>query len=122
MNKSVKKLMPLTLSLLAVTLSGCGSVAHSVADSISLSYRFMTLFEGETKTVEVRTTPRSKDPADLEFASSDTSVATVNDKGEVQAKKAGRAVITVKDRTSGVETMMDACMRSSRIRWRISRF
>ena len=107
MNKSVKKLMPLTLSLLAVTLSGCGSVAHSVADSISLSYRFLSLFEGETKTVEVRTTPRSKDPADLEFTSSDTSVATVNDKGEVQAKKAGRAVITVKDRTSGVETMMD---------------
>ena len=101
MNKSVKKIMPLTLGLLAVALSSCGSNTFSVADKVQLGYRFLSLFEGETKTVSIRTEPRSKDPADLEFVSSDTSVATINEKGEVTGKGAGDATITVKDKTTG---------------------
>ena len=101
MHKSVKKLMPLTLSLLAMVLSSCGNTKYSVADSVTLSYKFISLFEGETKAIKARTTPRSVDPAELVYESSDTSVATINDKGELTAKGKGNATITVKDKTSG---------------------
>lgn len=106
MHKSVKKLTPLTLSLLAMVLSSCGNTKYSVADSVTLSYKFISLFEGETKTIEARTTPRSKDPAELVYESSDTSVATINDKGELTAKGKGDATITVKDKTSGASDIL----------------
>lgn len=102
MQKSVKKIMPLTLGLLAIALSGCGAASHSIADSIAANYKFVSLFEGEKKALEIRTTPRSADPADLAFESSDNSVVSVSETGELNAKSAGDATVTIKDKNSGV--------------------
>lgn len=103
--KNIKKLLPLSLAIL---LAGCngGSQEFNIADKISLNYEAIALFVGESKTVETRVNPRSSLPTDLSYESSDSSVVTVSDKGELNAKKAGSATITVKDKNSETSTSL----------------
>lgn len=65
------------------------------AKSISLSSTKMTLLKGKSATLTVTRNPISATEK-ITWSSSDKKVATVNSKGKVTAKKAGKATITAK--------------------------
>ncbi len=66
-------------------------------NSISLDKDELSMFNGETKKLTVKFNPsNTTDSKTIKWTSSDSSVATVNDKGEVVAIGKGTATITAK--------------------------
>ena len=65
--------------------------------SLKLSGDGSNILVGKSKTVEVSPSPNKSNPGKLTFVSSNTKVATVNDKGKITAKKMGTSTITVKN-------------------------
>lgn len=64
--------------------------------SVSLSPKTLTLQNGETGVLTAKITPSNATNPSLTWTTSDSSVATVNETGEVKAVSAGSTVITVK--------------------------
>ncbi|MGN0470126.1 MAG: Ig domain-containing protein [Acutalibacteraceae bacterium] len=70
--------------------------------SISLNTQSITLTEGSGKKLNASVLPQNVANKSIYYSSSDTSVATVNQKGYVKAVKAGVAVITAESSSSAV--------------------
>lgn len=65
------------------------------AKSITLNVKSKTLYVGKSTTIKVKSVTPKKASKKVTFKSSNKKVATVNAKGKVVAKKAGKATITV---------------------------
>ena len=65
----------------------------TLIDSITVGNDYLTLKPGTTKTIAVTTTPAAS-PEKLIWTSSDTSIATVDDKGVVTGVKYGTVTVT----------------------------
>lgn len=70
------------------------AVTGYVIESISVEPSALTMYVGDSKEVTVTTKPEGSDPGKLTWESSNTSVAYYKD-GKIEAKAAGKAVITV---------------------------
>lgn len=66
-----------------------------LVSKIILNEKYINLAVGYTHNLTYRTTPNNATELNLKFSSSDTSVATVSEKGVVRGIKAGNAIITV---------------------------
>ncbi len=73
--------------------------------------RSMTI--GTSQETEVKITPDNANDYQLEYASSDKTVATINDKGVISAKKVGTTRITVK--AEGMEDSFDLSVQPEEI-------
>ncbi len=99
MNKKVIRL--LGASVIALTLASCGSTKpverNYVAepDHIRLNCKTLSLFEGKSQQIGVIYSPANSTGTQLNYVSSDESVASVDSNGNVTAKKAGYATIDV---------------------------
>lgn len=69
--------------------------------SISLNKIKLSLLEGESEKLIANITPSNAPQKNIDWTSSDESIATVNSDGKVAAVKAGVALITATDRESG---------------------
>ena len=65
-------------------------------ESIKLEYSDATLDLGTTGVLDVKITPDDATNKKITWTSSDTSVASVNEKGKIKAKKIGTTTITAK--------------------------
>lgn len=77
----------------------CVFTIYNIKNSLELSHANMTLTAGETEAINVdicRVDQTSTDPSWVTFSSSNSSVASIDAKGRVKAKKAGTATITAK--------------------------
>lgn len=77
----------------------CVFTIYNIKNSLELSHANMTLTAGETEAISVdicRVDQTSTDPSWVTFSSSNSSVASIDAKGRVKAKKAGTATITAK--------------------------
>ena len=90
----VKKLVSgVLLGALAVSLVMPGADAWA-AKKTSLKQKRITIFAGKTKKIQIR---NKKKKRKYVFSSSKKKIASVNKNGVVRGKKAGKAVITVKE-------------------------
>lgn len=90
------KLKRTAATALAVLL--CAGMAYSPADAAKkakISKTKLTLKVGQSKTLSVKNLSKKK-AKKLKWSTSNKKVATVNKKGKVAAKKAGKATITAK--------------------------
>lgn len=98
----------LALSILSLTgivaLTGCGEnyryepyvvVEHKTPTKIYVDEPGLVMFVGDTKQVHANIRPLDAVDAELVYASTNNSVATVSDKGLVTAVGAGSATITI---------------------------
>lgn len=97
--KSVKKAVTLMLALL-LAVGGILAVPSDVQAAtkptkITLSASKTTLTIGKTTTLKVKAVTPKKASKSVSFKSSNTKIASVNSKGVISAKKAGKATITV---------------------------
>lgn len=77
----------------------CKITVYNIKNSLELSHANMTLTVGDSETLGVdicRVDQTSTNPSWVTFTSSNSSVASVDAKGKVKAKKAGTATITAK--------------------------
>lgn len=77
----------------------CTFTIYNIKNSLELSHANMILTAGEMETIGVdicRVDQTSTDPSWVTFSSSNSSVASVDAKGRVKAKKAGTVTITAK--------------------------
>ncbi|MGN0466153.1 MAG: Ig-like domain-containing protein [Lachnospiraceae bacterium] len=77
----------------------CVFTIYNIENSLELSYANLTLTAGDTETIGVdicRLDQVSTDPSWVTFSSSNSSVASIDAKGRVRAKKEGTAKITAK--------------------------
>lgn len=90
----VKKLVSgVLLGALAVSLVMPGADAWA-AKKTSLKQKKITIFAGKTKKIQIRNKTKKRKYV---FSSSKKKIASVNKNGVVRGKKAGKAVITVKE-------------------------
>lgn len=87
----------LAFSLICIVISSLVifSSAYPETTDINLSSQEMILAPGETETLYVQPIPDSIPSDEIEYTSSDTTIATVNEYGAIKAKKEGLAVVTV---------------------------
>lgn len=64
-------------------------------ESITSDKKELTLYTGEKETLNITVLPENANNKELDFSSSDTSIAAVNANGKITAVKAGTAVITI---------------------------
>lgn len=89
----------ITLLFIAI-FTGCrDDDAPQSVENISLNKTELTLTEGEEASLEATISPKGV-TASLEWSSSNTSVATVDENGKVTAVNAGETVIIVTDKQS----------------------
>ena len=72
-------------------------------ESIKLEYSDATLDLGTTGVLDVKITPDDATNKKITWTSSDTSVASVNEKGKIKAKKIGTTTITAKSSNGKTE-------------------
>jgi uncharacterized protein YjdB len=70
-------------------------VAKTATTKITVAKTAISLKKGKTSVLKPKLTPASSDDT-ITYKSSNTKIATVDKKGRITAKKAGKAVITVK--------------------------
>ncbi|MDE6793787.1 MAG: Ig-like domain-containing protein [Muribaculaceae bacterium] len=87
----------------------CGAVSDKLplvitnyVKSLVLNTEELTVEKGREATLVATYSPSDADPVNLEWTSSDTSIATVSSEGLVTCIKPGNAIITVKDTESGL--------------------
>lgn len=87
----------------------CGTVADKLSllitnyvKSLALNSEDLTVEKGREATLVATYSPTDADPVNLEWSSSDTSIATVSSTGLITCIKPGNAIITVKDTESGL--------------------
>ena len=68
---------------------------------ITLESEFKIIAIGEESALSYKTTPASDVQVDIEYSSSDESIATVNESGIVTGVNYGKATLTATDRVSG---------------------
>ena len=83
---------------------------------LRLNRNAMQLRVGESETLSVEIIPADAANRNVTWASSDSSVARVDENGKVTARKAGTAVITVKSQDSGVTDTCTVTVTSETIR------
>lgn len=81
-------------------------------ENIEVSLDSNTLKKGETKSLNIKITPEEASKHKVIFSSSNTSVATVDDKGLIKAIRSGKATITVKAKENNVETSINIIVYS----------
>lgn len=95
MKKILKYIFAISFIVIVISSSVSFSSAYPEATDIKLSSQEMVLSPGETKTLYVQPIPDSIPSDEIEYISSDTTIATVNGYGAIKAKKEGLAVVTV---------------------------
>lgn len=68
---------------------------YALPTGVTASPSSITLKEGESASVNASVVPANAIPTELQYSSSDSTVASVDNYGTVTAKKAGTAVITI---------------------------
>ncbi|MCI9063940.1 MAG: SH3 domain-containing protein, partial [Clostridia bacterium] len=81
-------------------------------EKIDISIDNTTLQKGEKKQLKVTVFPQEASDHKLIYSSSNTKVATVDDKGNIQAISSGKATITVKAQENNVENKIDITVYS----------
>ncbi len=89
-----------------VTVGGSSSGESGVEEIEIDEEDPLTLYVGEEYDLTVYTYPDDADPDDLTFTSSNENVVTVDDYGTLEALKAGRVTITVKDPSTGTKATL----------------
>lgn len=95
MKKILKYIFAVSLIGIVIFSSVSFSSAYPEVIDIRISSQEMILSPGETEILYVQPIPDTIPSDQIEYISSDTSVATVNGYGTIKAKKEGLAVITV---------------------------
>ncbi len=72
--------------------------AHWEANGITLNFTTLSLKVGDTKQLEITSFPTDVKIEDFLFESSDESILTVDEKGNLKALKAGTVTVTVKSK------------------------
>lgn len=80
----------------------CTITVKLVATTIKLDAASLTLRAGEYYYLKATLSPKGSTENDLEWESSDTKIATVDENGKITAKNAGTAVIMVRTEAGGV--------------------
>ena len=92
MNKKRYSILVMLLAVIcSVSLLGAGS-AEAAAKKVKLNKTKVSITVGKSKTLTLKNAKKSK----VKWSSSNKTVATVNTKGKVAAKKTGKAVIKAK--------------------------
>lgn len=91
MNSCGKKLKKILVMFLAVIIVATMLPMQGEAAPVKLNKTQMTIYVGSSKTLKVKGTSEK-----VKWGSSKKTVAAVNNKGKVTAKKAGKATITAK--------------------------
>lgn len=79
--------------------ASCVIKVYAKVKKITISRKFMELTEGQTAVLKATVAPKKAEKAFV-WSSSNKNIVTVNKKGKITAKKAGRAVITVKSKAN----------------------
>ena len=79
----------------------CTVTVIQAPDSVKLSEKSVSLYEGSSKTLKATVLPSNSNDLSVKWSSSNTKVATVSSKGVVKAVSVGTAVITVKTNENG---------------------
>lgn len=95
MKKILKYILAFSLIIIIIFSSVFCSLAYPEDTDINLYSQEIILSPGETEILYVQPIPESISSNEIEYISSDTSVATVNSYGVIKAKKEGLAVVTV---------------------------
>lgn len=82
---------------------------------VSLSESSLSITEGDTRTLIATVTPENATDKSVSWTSSDESVATVSSAGEVIAKSAGSATITVNTNDGGKTATCSVTVKSKTI-------
>lgn len=82
-------------------------------ESISLNLENKTLQKGEEKQLQVTILPEEASTHKIIFSSSNSNVATVDDKGNIKAIKSGSATITAKAEENSVQNQIEINVYSS---------
>ncbi len=104
--KKTKRILSILLSVMLVicatyVIPAQPAAAYSVkAEKLTLSTTTKELVKGQTITLTVSAVKPTNASKDVTWKTSDSSVATVNEKGVVKAKKAGEATITAVSKTN----------------------
>ena len=104
--KKTKRTLSILLSVMLVicatyVIPAQPAAAYSVkAEKLTLSTTTKELVKGQTITLTVSAVKPTNASKDVTWKTSDSSVATVNEKGVVKAKKAGEATITAVSKTN----------------------
>ncbi len=106
----MKKIVALMLALMMVLgLAACGGSTNNYT-SIVLSKDSVTIREGESITISVKTLPESATEA-VVWTSSDDGVATVND-GKITGIKTGSAKIIASGNVSGINAICEVTVEA----------
>ena len=104
--KKTKRILSILLNVMLVicatyVIPAQPAAAYSVkAEKLTLSTITKELVKGQTITLTVSAVKPTNASKDVTWKTSDSSVATVNEKGVVKAKKAGEATITAVSKTN----------------------
>ena len=74
-----------------------------VLTNVTLTNKQIDLMVGKSFTLKYKFTPSNATIHNLEFISSDNTIIQVNEKGTVIAKKAGKAIVTIFDKNTGIK-------------------
>ena len=101
-----------TVQITAITSNGVSnsidvSIVPVLATSISIDEVGQSLKIGDAKELEINWEPSNVSYKNIEWSSSDNSIAAVNSSGKVVALKDGKAVITATDKNSGVQASVN---------------
>lgn len=102
----MKKIFILTLLCAAVIATSCSKSSDDdsdevVATGISINQQSLSIGMEQTVTLEATVTPEDADDRMVTWSSSDPTVATVSEEGEVRGIKAGTANITATSNSGG---------------------
>ena len=76
-------------------------------EKIEISIDNTTLQKGEKKQVEIKIFPVEASNHEVEYISSDPLVATIDNKGNIQANRSGKTTITVKAKENNIQSQID---------------
>ncbi len=89
--------------------------AHWDSDGIKINLTNISLVVGEGKKIEISSLPDGLNISDLIYTSSDESIVTVDELGNLKALKAGTVTITVKSRDGKYTTNCSVTVTASEV-------
>lgn len=90
----MKKILPVIICCLMLTLTACVKSVDETPDSITLNYTDLQLQVGSGKQLLAR----KYDATQITWSSSDNTVASIDDKGVIVALKVGQTTMTAKSK------------------------